>query len=489
MPPHTRSIQTHYSTREGPGPGRLTQPCFRAGLPTLLVALAMLLVPSAGAAAQGSVGRVRVATATPKPSATPLPTCPYTPIPTPAWNQPTDTPVAQPTSAPTATLVPGMLEILAWQDGNGNGIRDDGEPGWPGLLATVRGRPVLLGDDGVWSGEAPPGPVSLAVQLPAGSGASTAPSLETDLTPAGHVALHVGIGLSPADTPTPSHTASPTWTPRPPKLVDVTVAPTAAATLRPSATPTATPTASATATSSLKASRTATPSVAPTAVAGSGITLACPPPVVQTQDLVAAFPTYECMLALGLLALAVLMAGERVRAALRRQEQAQYGLGLQQLALQRAALGRSIAVAPEELLDTVNRIVFDVLGEPVGMDQLVDVSAEPPLAVTFARQAQRFFAFTPQPDRARPFYPGGHWFAVDALTAHPFVSEELAAVYCTAMAIRSPGQVALQPRSEQWGLVVWELSQKAPLDRLRMWLRSKLPWPRWWLRRAREVGK
>ena len=483
MPPHTGSMRTHYLTREGPGPGRLTQPCFRAGLPTLLVAFAMLLAPIAGAAAQGPVGTVRVVTATPKPSATPLPTCPYTPVPTPAWKRPTDTPVAQPPPEPTATLVPGMLEILAWLDGNGNGARDDGEPGWAGLSAAVQGRPVLLGDDGTWSGEAPPGPVSLAVQLPAGSGATTAPSMETELTPGGHVALHVGIGLLPTDTPTPSPTAAPTWTPRPLKLVDVIIPPNATATRPPADTVTPTATAGPTAT------HTTTSTVVPAAVAGAGITLACPPPVVQAQEAPTPFPTYECMLALGLLALAVLMAGERVRSALRRQEQAQYGLGLQQLALQRAALGRSISVAPKQLLDTVNQIGFDVLGEPVGMDQLADVRVEPPLAVTFSRQAQRFFAFTPQPDRARPCYPGGHWFAVDGLTAHPFVAEELAAVYGTAMAIRSPGQVPLQPRSEQWGLVVWELPQKAVLDKLKMWLRSKLPWPRWWLRRAREVGK
>jgi hypothetical protein len=223
--------------------------------------------------------------------------------------------------------------------------------------------------------------------------------------------------------------------------------------------------------------------------AGSGVMFTCPTPLVEVQPTSTPVPADEFFLGLGLLGLAVLAAGERVRSALRQQQRSQVNLGLQRLALQRAALGRTITVAPEDLLDVVNRIAFDVLGETAGMDQLLDVRREPPLAVTFARQHDRFFAFTPFPEQARPFTPGGHRFAVDALTAHPFVAEELAAVYATALAVRQPQEPNLQPRSQVWGLVVWDLPRKTPYPRLWMWLRQHLPWPRWWLRRAREVGR
>jgi len=491
MPQQWLPDSDRYPTRAASGPGRLARPCDHALVPALLAAV-VLLVVATSVSAQSPLGTPRVATATPMPPVTTLPPCPYTPVPTPNWSEPTDTPMAEPTLQPTATPLPGALQIMAWQDDNGNGLRDAGEPGWAGLSASVSGREVLLGNDGWWVGEAPPGPVSLAVHLPQGYLATTAPALETELAPGGLVALHAGIRLPPTETPpspavTPTPTAIPTRTPATPREVDVIVPTIATQAPQPSDTPTATSSPGVTPRATATGSATATP--VQTVVAGSGVMLTCPAPVVEVRPMASPFPVDELFLGLGLLGLAVLAAGERVRSALRQQEGSEVNLGLQQLALRRAALGRAITVAPEELLDVVNRIAFDVLGETAGMDQLLEVGTEPPLAVTFARQHERFFAFTPFPDQARLLYPGGHWFAVDALTAHPFVAEELAAVYATAMAVRRPRETALQPRSSQWGLVVWDLPQRPPLHRLGMWLRCRLPWPRWWVRRAREAGK
>lgn len=492
MPLHTGSHSDPYPTRAASGPGRLARPCGHVPVP-LLMAVVLILAAAASVSAQSPLGTPRVATATPMPSPTPLPPCPYTPVPTPNWSEATDTPMTEPTLQPLATPLPGSLEIMAWHDGDGDGLRDAGEPGWGGLSAGVSGRDVLLDDDGRWTGEMPPGPVSLAVHLPAGYLATTAPALQTELSAGGHVALHVGIGLPPTDPPTPSRqvmpvpTAVPTRTPATPKQVEAVLPAAPTATALPPDTPTATSSPQVTPLPAPTSTATATP-VDPVA-AGSGVMFTCSPPRLEVQPAATPFPADEFFLGLGLLGLAVLAAGERVRSVLRQQERSQVNLGLQQLALQRAALGRTIAVSAQDLLDVVNRIAFDVLGEAAGMDQLLDVRTEPPLAVTFARQHGRFFAFTPFPDQARPFYPGGHWFAVDALTAHPFVAEELAAVYATALAVRQPQEPSLQPRSQVWGLVVWDPPQRPRLDRLCAWLQQHLPRSRWWLRRAWEVGR
>ncbi|MBC8447803.1 MAG: hypothetical protein H8D78_08640 [Chloroflexi bacterium] len=195
---------------------------------------------------------------------------------------------------------------------------------------------------------------------------------------------------------------------------------------------------------------------------------------------------FEWFLVVFILILAVLLAGERMRHALLHHSRTVYALGLQQLALQRAGLGRSIVVPPESLLVTVSQIAFDVLGERAEVDQLFDVHTDAPLSMTFAHQQRRFFTFTPQPERARQLYPGGRWFIVDGLTAHPFVAEELTAAFATALSNKRPGEQPLLPRSEQWTLVVWE----------RPAARRRWPWPlggawggrRRWLQRAREVG-
>ena len=64
--------------------------------------------------------------------------------------------------------------------------------------------------------------------------------------------------------------------------------------------------------------------------------------------------------------------------------------------------------------------------------------------------------------------------------AGSFVTEELAAAYDTALSSKRPGEPSLLPRSEQWGLVIWEPQREGqPWWRLRT--------NRWWVRRAREV--
>jgi len=161
-------------------------------------------------------------------------------------------------------------------------------------------------------------------------------------------------------------------------------------------------------------------------------------------------PAVALFLGLGLLALTVLIAGERVRGALLRWERSWYASALRLLASQ-----RDVVEEPEGLLAAVDQVLLDLLGEPAGLEELFDVRTEAPLTMTF-RGGDRFYTFTPQPERARALHPRGRWFVVDALTAHPDACEELAAAFAAAVRLRRPGETARLPRSEQWGLVIWQ---------------------------------
>ena len=156
-----------------------------------------------------------------------------------------------------------------------------------------------------------------------------------------------------------------------------------------------------------------------------------------------------------ILVLSILLAGERVRSALLRWEQTQYAWALQQLALLRALWRQFEGREEPQLLATIARIILEVTGERANIHQLFDVRTEPPLAMTFADRQGRHYTFTPQPAKARGLYPGGRWFVVDGLTAHPFTIEELAGAFVAAVSLQRPEEVPVIPRSEQWGLLVW----------------------------------
>ncbi|HNS00991.1 MAG TPA: SdrD B-like domain-containing protein [Anaerolineae bacterium] len=75
-----------------------------------------------------------VAGASPTPTATPSPTPTETPTATPSPT-PTETPTATPSPTPTATppAATGRVETFVWDDLNGDGIQDAGEPGIAGV--------------------------------------------------------------------------------------------------------------------------------------------------------------------------------------------------------------------------------------------------------------------------------------------------------------------------------------------------------------------
>ncbi len=90
----------------------------------------------------------------PTPSRTPTASRTLTPSSTPTAS---DTPTTTPTRTPTATLTPtptqtgtpgpprGAIAGVAWFDANGNGRRDDGEPGMAGVLITITIHGVQIG--------------------------------------------------------------------------------------------------------------------------------------------------------------------------------------------------------------------------------------------------------------------------------------------------------------------------------------------------------
>jgi len=158
-------------------------------------------------------------------------------------------------------------------------------------------------------------------------------------------------------------------------------------------------------------------------------------------------------LSLFILVLSILWAGERVRSALLRWEQTQYGWALQQLALLRRLEGREVQIEEGELPAVIARVIVEATGEAVDGLRFFDVQAEPPWAMTFCDSKGSCYTFTPCLDRAGGLRRG-RWFVVDALTTHVDVAEELAAAFDIALGMRGMEE-AILPASQQWGLLVW----------------------------------
>jgi len=195
----------------------------------------------------------------------------------------TATPSATATAgpSPTRTATPsalGTIQGMVFEDRNGNGVRDAGEPGLAGArltLATLSGIVVgtrLTGADGLYAfGDLAPGTYRLTESNPPGT-VSTTP--DTVLLPvAGGSVVVFDFGDRFVGSVTPSSTPAGTATPTPrPSATNTpggvaTLTPTFSVTQTPSPTwtsPAATATGTATPTPSRTASITPTPSRTPT---------------------------------------------------------------------------------------------------------------------------------------------------------------------------------------------------------------------------------
>ncbi len=175
----------------------------------------------------------------PPPTNTPRPTSPPTATPLPSS---TPTATASPTPEATATPKPAAIKVLAFEDRNGNGLRDAGEPLLAGAHITVlnmqRTPLATHKTDGASEpytfGGLAPGQYLVTEEDPPGY-TSTAPKVWG-------VALAEGTEMTIAFCLRFAPTATPTWTPSP------APSPTAPATVVPAtAAPTAAPTPAATA--------------------------------------------------------------------------------------------------------------------------------------------------------------------------------------------------------------------------------------------------
>jgi hypothetical protein len=165
---------------------------------------------------------VRPPTATPRPTNTPKDTPTPTPSPTPTD---TPTPEASPTPTSTPTPAPGSVCVSAFDDGNGNGRRDDGERLIPGAVVSLSDITRLELDRYTTDGLSEPfcfsalaeGTYYLKRVNPAGY-VSTAPDdWAAAVVPGGKTMLEFGARFvpTPTATATATRTATPTATPTP----------------------------------------------------------------------------------------------------------------------------------------------------------------------------------------------------------------------------------------------------------------------------------
>jgi hypothetical protein len=186
--------------------------------------------------------RLRIEYCPAVPTATPTRTS--TPTQTPTTTQTnTPTPTRTPTPTYTPTAVPGRIAGQVWNDLNGNGIVEAGEPGLAGATLYLYSSdnpsspirpPVTTGTDGSFEfTDLLPGWYSLVRANPAGYLSTTGDALDLLLSSGDLVRVSFGAWTPPTATPTitPTRTITPT----------VTTSPTLTLTRTPTRTPTATP--------------------------------------------------------------------------------------------------------------------------------------------------------------------------------------------------------------------------------------------------------
>jgi hypothetical protein len=158
-------------------------------------------------------------TGTPTPTPTVTPTATWTPTPTAT---PTATETATPTitPTPTATGEPGTIWGQVWEDLDGNGLWDLGEPPLAGSLVSLFNYAGLLVSshrtqvDGLYAfANLPPGEYSLMASHRNGYVATTSPGWAGVLAPGGTLQVNFGARLGVTYTPTPTATPAPSPTP------------------------------------------------------------------------------------------------------------------------------------------------------------------------------------------------------------------------------------------------------------------------------------
>jgi hypothetical protein len=226
-------------------------------------------------------------TVTQTPTVTHTPTVTNTPTNTPTH---TSTPTITRTPTPTATNTPstGGIEGFVWHDLNGNGIKEEGEPGLSGatLMLKTSSRMIVqtfvtgsLGSFTFWS--LPPGTYILSRINPAGFSSTTPDEWWIRVAPNYTMRVNYGAWRPPTPTPTLTRTPTPilTSTPTGTTTSTSTATRTASATLTRTSTATSPPTLTLTATRTTTRTQTSTPSPSRTATPTQTQTLTPTPTV------------------------------------------------------------------------------------------------------------------------------------------------------------------------------------------------------------------
>ena len=157
----------------------------------------------------------------------------------------------------------GKIVGIVFEDTNGNGVQDPGEPGIPNVSVEITDssgskQTVITSATGMYSATVPTGPAVTDIvesTLPDGFIQTAGVDPTTVLVPAGGTATDSDGFMKPTDSPTSSPTISPTGSP--------TVSPTAGPTAGPTSSPTASPTAAPTP-AAVTGSPTKNPTTSPT---------------------------------------------------------------------------------------------------------------------------------------------------------------------------------------------------------------------------------
>ncbi len=183
------------------------------------------------------------------------------------------TPTATRTPSPSPTVRPdrGAVQGQVWNDLNGNGVRDGGDPGLPGARVTLKRAGLFYASqttqaDGGYRFTDLPVPDSYKVEMAPPEGYAAIPPSSATFPLSGGQTVIQNFGAYALPTSTPTQTPTVTCTPTATATPTASCTPTRTATpttIPPTVTPSVTP--SATAGPSPTPTRTATPTPTPTA--------------------------------------------------------------------------------------------------------------------------------------------------------------------------------------------------------------------------------
>jgi len=160
------------------------------------------------------------------------------------------------------------------------------------------------------------------------------------------------------------------------------------------------------------------------------------------------------------LSVCVILAGERVRGAIRSYARLREGLGLTELRLTRDLNAQAIAVEPEAITHMLNQVTMDVTGEFPGIEEVVLIATSPAYV---AAQGKDFTHYVFSPYDIKRNQQGNRLprqvkkYVISPMLSNSFVIEQLEYVYHTLTTSRAADMMESPPalpRVPVWYLLV-----------------------------------